>query len=592
VALLNEGGKCKIHLNDEHCILCGTCLDTCTHNVRAFHDDTELFFSDLRGGRKISVIIAPAFALNYPGQYKRVLGYLKSLGVKNFYSVSYGADITTWAYLNYITENGAVGKISQPCPAIVSYIEKHRAELLNTLMPVQSPMMCMAIYLRKYMGITDDLAFISPCIAKKVEMESPRGMGLLSYNVTFAKLMEHIRTNDVRLTTYPEHDDNEGIDYGLGSLYPTPGGLRENVEFFVGEDAMVLQAEGELHVYEYLHDLPKWMREMEETPTLIDALNCSRGCNYGTATEYRHTTNNDIHVSTYKMRKNKKRDFRDQLQSTDPAVNMASLNELFKDLNLNDFICRFDNKAVRNRNVTDWGLENAYKDMYKDTNEKRIIDCRACGYKTCKDMALAMTLDINVKENCVEYVKVRLHEQMTYQRLAIQLVHDINDMVHQISNNSEKISDGSTGINENAKDAANFCGSINETLKGLQEEFRQVVSAYQGIVDIARNTNILSINANIEAAHAGAQGRGFAIIASEVGDLARKIMAAANTNQEHNNNIIKGLEALLRDNSEILERMSGVTDSAGEIGQTTGNIGGTAHTIFDKMDEIKNYEIQ
>ena len=55
--------------------------------------------------RKISVILAPAFLANYPKEYQRVLGYLKSKGVNHICSVSFGADITTWGYLKYITEH-------------------------------------------------------------------------------------------------------------------------------------------------------------------------------------------------------------------------------------------------------------------------------------------------------------------------------------------------------------------------------------------------------------------------------------------------------------------------------------------------------
>ena len=50
--------------------------------------------------------------------------------------------------------------------------------------------MCAAIYARKEMGITDRFAFLSPCIAKKLEIEDPENAGLVDYNVTFHHLME------------------------------------------------------------------------------------------------------------------------------------------------------------------------------------------------------------------------------------------------------------------------------------------------------------------------------------------------------------------------------------------------------------------
>lgn len=143
------------------------------HNARDFADDTEVFFAALAKGERISLLLAPAFKANYPKEYESVPGGLKQLGVNRIISVSFGADITTWGYLNYINSHNFLGGISQPCPAVVSYIERYMPELLPKLFPVQSPMMCAAIYARKELNITDKLAFISPCVAKKLEIEAP-----------------------------------------------------------------------------------------------------------------------------------------------------------------------------------------------------------------------------------------------------------------------------------------------------------------------------------------------------------------------------------------------------------------------------------
>ena len=120
-----DGSESRIVVDQEACVQCGSCFDSCGHNARDYNDDTKDFFRDLAAGKKISVIVAPAFLANYPREYGRILGYLKSKGVNHIYSVSFGADITTWGYLRYITEHNFTGGISQPCPAIVSYIEKY-----------------------------------------------------------------------------------------------------------------------------------------------------------------------------------------------------------------------------------------------------------------------------------------------------------------------------------------------------------------------------------------------------------------------------------------------------------------------------------
>ena len=195
---VEKDGKAIIEVDPEKCIGCGACFDACEHEARSFYDDTEQFFEDLKRGEKISILLAPAFAANYPREYKNILGGLKKLGVNRIISVSFGADITTWAYVKYITENKFTGGISQPCPAVVNYIERYIPELIPSLMPVHSPMMCSAIYAKKYMNITDKLAFISPCIAKKSEITDENNKGYISYNVTFDHLMEYVRKNNIK----------------------------------------------------------------------------------------------------------------------------------------------------------------------------------------------------------------------------------------------------------------------------------------------------------------------------------------------------------------------------------------------------------
>ena len=155
-------GKNRIEVDGSKCVGCGACFDVCEHNAREYEDDTERFFADLQKGEKISLLIAPAFKANYPDEYEKVLGGLKQMGVNRLISVSFGADITTWGYLNYIQKNNFFGGISQPCPAVVRYIEHYLPKLLPKLFPVQSPMMCAAIYAKKEMKLQDKLAFISP----------------------------------------------------------------------------------------------------------------------------------------------------------------------------------------------------------------------------------------------------------------------------------------------------------------------------------------------------------------------------------------------------------------------------------------------
>jgi ferredoxin len=585
---VKEGeGVFKIYTDEKECILCGTCIDTCTHNVRHFIDDTQAFFDGLKAGKTISALIAPALLLNYPDDYKYILGYLKERGVNRFYSVSYGADITTWAYLNYIGQRGPQGLISQPCPVIVNHIERHQPDLINNLIPVQSPMMCTAIHLKQYMNVNDEFVFISPCIAKKVEIEAPRGLGMIRYNVTFNNLLEHIKSEGRSLRSYDELGDE--IDYGMGALFPVPGGLRENVAFYMGAEALVLQAEGESHVYPYLRELHTWLPRAKLTPHLIDCLNCGRGCNFGTATEFRNQHTDFAQIEAQNLRQKKHADFFEESGKviTDPKVRLQMLNEKYKDLNLDDFLCRYENLESTKRPPTGSEINAAYAGMLKFSEMDKKIDCCSCGYPTCQKMAEAIALGLSHKESCVYLIKAQLKTQLEGAQRIVDTFGSISELLEQLSADNISISEDATDINERVEQAVIHSGDMKRALEEVQGVFKNLTGSISEITNIARNTNILSINAAIEAAHAGQFGVGFAVVASEVGDLAKKSMAAATKNRDNNNNISKVLKRLVETTATLADQINEIRQATETITQNVGGIKQKSGKIMSLMDAIE-----
>ncbi len=416
----DESGNSRIVVDPERCIACGACFDACEHKAREFADDTKAFFDDLSKGENISILIAPAFRANYPEEYGTVLGVLKSLGVKRMINVAFGADITTWGYINYIKQYGFKGGISQPCPAVVSYIEKYHPELIPRLFPVQSPLMCAATYAKDKMGITDRLAFISPCIAKKLEIDDPNNHGLVSYNVTFAHLMNYIKDNN--LSAEPATDE---VEYGLGSYYPTPGGLMENVRWLVGDEAFIREIGGEKRLYAYLRENSHSIANGENPFLFYDALNCENGCICGTAVETERSEGDKALINLLNIREGVKTE-EDGVWSKNlsPAERLERLNKQFEDLNLSDYLREYTDRSEQCRytipNTKE--LDRIYRSMRKDDDESRKINCSSCGYDTCYDMACAIHNGFNHRDNCVYYLKKEVEDEK--ERLLYQATHD------------------------------------------------------------------------------------------------------------------------------------------------------------------------
>ena len=417
----DENGKSRINVDPARCVGCGACFDVCEHDAREFNDDTEAFLADLAAGKEISLLIAPAFMANYPDEYERVLGGLKALGVRHFINVAFGADITTWGYIRYIQENGFTGGISQPCPAVVTYIEKYLPKLIPSLFPVQSPLMCAAIYARKEMGITDRFAFLSPCIAKKLEIEDPENTGLVNYNVTFRHLMKIVRERS--LYADPVKDE---VEYGLGSIYPMPGGLKDHVRWFLGDGAFVRQMEGERHMYEYLRAHAQSIAEKEIPFLFIDALNCENGCLCGTAVDPELSSSDKALFNLLKIRESIKKDSGDSSLSREltPSQRLKALNEQFAELDLKDYMRHYHDLssgcAVRIPDIDE--REQIFQSMGKDSVESRRINCSSCGYNTCMDMATAIFNGFNHRDNCIHYLKNTV--EIEQQNLIYQAQHD------------------------------------------------------------------------------------------------------------------------------------------------------------------------
>lgn len=396
-----HNGENKVKVDQQRCIHCGECIDVCDHNVRYFADDTDRFFSDLKQGLSISIIAAPATKFNFPN-YKRLFGYLKSLGVKIVYDVSFGADITTWAYLKAIKEQNLESIIAQSCPVIVNYIQKYRPEIIKNLAPIHSPMMCTAIYLKKYKGVKDRIAFLSPCIGKIDEINEENTGGLVKYNVTFSKIERYIEHNNINLSNYKE-EDYDAVGNGLGLTFSRPGGLSENVEFYT-DGAWVRQLEGAQHVYDYLDEYAIRVRECKQLPLIVDILSCRHGCNLGTGTS-KSISIDDIDSKMNQFKNEKIINSRkDKLNKETDALWSA----FDKEFQLSDFMRRYENKSLKICNAEDQDLEQVFMQLHKTTEASRKINCYSCGYGSCTEFAKAVAQGANHLANCIDYNRKEL----------------------------------------------------------------------------------------------------------------------------------------------------------------------------------------
>lgn len=535
-----NNNKIKVKINYERCIECGECLAECDHNARSFIDDTERFFNSLKSGKKITVMAAPSIRVNFP-DYKRLFGFLIKNGVNVVYDVSFGADITTWAYLKAIKQNNLTTLIAQPCPAIVNYIEKFKPDLLTQLSPIHSPMLCTAVYVKNYLKDNSELAMLSPCVAKRGEFINTQS--LISYNVTFKRLKEYLDNNRVDLREFDEIDFSD-IACSLGCLYSRPGGLRENVEALV-PGAWVRQVEGLKMAYNYLDTYCDRVNRNKPVPLLVDILNCQHGCNIGTASILTDDVLDDIDYNFNKMKLEKanqteKQGFRKSIKR------LEWLNSYFdKALRLEEFVRTYDKtrKAKDLLEPTEPEYENVYLSMHKEDEESRMINCFACGYSTCKDMAKAIFNGLSVPVNCVNFSRSELidtnrknveineilaqmqqlsEERLEYSKKLEVDLGNIKASVDEIASANEHSAGNLNEIMLKVRNNTKTASRLRQDVEKMKERLNNFANASNQIVDIASQTDLLALNAAIEAARAGDNGRGFAVVAQEVRKLSEQ----------------------------------------------------------------------
>ncbi|MBR4509963.1 [Fe-Fe] hydrogenase large subunit C-terminal domain-containing protein [Ruminococcus flavefaciens] len=498
-----DDGRFVTTVNSERCIACGECVRSCLHGARDYIDDTAEVMDAINKKERLIILATPSIKTVFPQKWKNILNWFRKQGCMVF-DVSFGADICTWAHIRAI-QNGVVENIiTQPCAAIVKYIETYQPSILKNLSPIQSPILCTAIYIKRYLRLTNRIAVLSPCVAKKNEFTETM---FVDFNVTFQKMMEYFNENDIRILI----DNNDDLAYNfdgeqgqMGAIYPKPGGLRDNL-LLHDPDIDIVNSEGVHKVYPEL-DMYAKLTESNK-PKVFDVLSCEFGCNVGAGASSQRSlfeimqTMNNVEKEASGRRKIKGGFFR--------ASEDKILKRFDEELMLEDFVRKY-RQFEPSYEPTLEELEPVFHSIGKYTEADKNFNCHACGYSSCKAMATAIYRGINVPENCILHAKSVLRSQQSsiikqnekIDKLSAD-VEDIARSINEITEATNATDNRKNDVHDLLNNVIEFCNSTQtmdkDGLTSLVEILENADAAFDDLNDNVKNTteNTEAVNQTI-----------------------------------------------------------------------------------------------
>jgi methyl-accepting chemotaxis protein len=203
-------------------------------------------------------------------------------------------------------------------------------------------------------------------------------------------------------------------------------------------------------------------------------------------------------------------------------------------------------------------------------------------------------------KNMVQSSRTTAHDQANAVDMVATAATQMASAIQEVSKNTQQVANEAKDADSNAKTSSHtFKRTIGEiqdlsqsvdhsaqTIQTLENEANSIVSVLDVIKGIAEQTNLLALNAAIEAARAGEQGRGFAVVADEVRTLASRTQESTEDINKMISSLQNGVKNAVQSMEEGKEKAAKTVESANTAQESLQGVTEYLQAISDHILQV------
>lgn len=373
----------RAQIEEKRCVACGTCFLVCPQNARSILSDLDKVIQAIKENKKVVVSIAPSYLGIFKEPYK-LIGALKKFGVHAVEETSIGAAKVTELYKEYLKNSDGRNIITSACPSVNMMIEIYFPELLDNLIPLDSPMIAHSKMLLKKYGKDSFITFLGPCLAKKCEAYPYQVAGIMDAVISFEELEEFFAKNDINL-----EDCEEVLPDATGSTtgqrYPIEKGILGGLVDVLNEKNYTSVA---VAGSKNCKNLFEALRNNELSNVCIEANMCEGACIGGPAIS---KVEGNSYVRQVLIRNKIKQNEKEDKSSKNGNQDI-------------DYSRKFRDASIPTTGYTEEQIKAVLNNIGKYTKEDE-LNCGSCGYDTCREKAVSVLNGLSHPEMCLPYMR-------------------------------------------------------------------------------------------------------------------------------------------------------------------------------------------